>query len=198
MTRPSDELPLEIDDGGAAPGDRVVPPGKHPWAPSVIESFSEEGAVSKFKTVYAITSGEYSDYHVLCLALTRGAAEAVVERINRLNSDDWMRGPEIQEMMLVDETVERKMVYSRSVEIWDDGLAGRPNEWDRAQWPWEMSVREDKPVSWRWVRAPYIEHIGGRLDVVGTDRERVTKVFSDTAAALRDNEAMRQQREILG
>lgn len=35
----SDQLPLDVDYGGAVPGGRAVPPDQHPWAPSVIDDW---------------------------------------------------------------------------------------------------------------------------------------------------------------
>lgn len=43
MSRPADELPLDVDYGGAVPGSRAVPPDQHPWAPSVLNDWPNIG-----------------------------------------------------------------------------------------------------------------------------------------------------------
>jgi hypothetical protein len=71
-------------------------------------------------------------------------------------------------------------VLSRSVELWDNGTVEDGREHTRDEWDYEAAP----PVKWRWVRAPFHDNKGGRLDVEGADHKRVRKVFSEQRARL--------------
>jgi hypothetical protein len=63
---------------------------------------------------------------------------------------------------------------------------------------WLAPEQLSKPVTWRWVRAPVHDGKGGRLEVYGTDEQRVRQTFSDRKAQLLTEDAFRMRREAKG
>ncbi|UDL15452.1 hypothetical protein SEA_PEPE25_77 [Microbacterium phage Pepe25] len=147
------------------------------------------------KSAWAISSGDYSDYQVSAICESKEIAEAVAAKMNLLEGKGpgYYGGYEVEEIPLVDESIHRVTVYRMHVEIFDAGGTREERHWGTQKWSFEPDAPE---VAWRWVRAPYIAARGGRLEVWGTDRERVRKVFGDQRAMLMADDAYRANVEL--
>jgi hypothetical protein len=144
------------------------------------------------KTVFVISSGSYSDYsvHGVLDVKTRAEANDMVARINAID-DGGFSGPyRVEGLSIIAPDVERVSTLIIEQNIWDDGSASEPETRYHCDWPFD-SIFEPGPLVWRWVRAPGHKGKGGRLEVSGTDHERVRKVFSDRSAMLRAGDPLR-------
>lgn len=149
------------------------------------------------KIAYMIVSGSYSDYRVHCIVEEKQEAEKLLAKMNVVGRNTYYESYDIEEIDVVDSTLERaSMLYLRE-EILDNGSTENRGEVIRAEWPWE-SEGYQRPMRWRWVRAPYIEDRGGRLEVSGTDHDLVRKTFEEKRAALITDDAFRARREVEG
>ena len=147
--------------------------------------------------IYVVARGEYSDYSVLCACPSRKDAEAIAAKGN---ADEDVYGElRVERLPVYDASVQQAHVLNMTVTIWDDGRATAEHTVVRPEWPFDI-LNEDEllPVVWRWVRAPTHDGKGGRLDVRGTDHERVRRVFSDRRAAIMADPALRAKRERRG
>lgn len=145
------------------------------------------------ETMWAISRGEYSDYRVLAVCASEAVAKEQLARMGGIEYD----AARLESIPLLTEVVDQVQVLRMSVTIWDDGTTSNDFTSMTETWPfdsWEPVV----PVSWRWVRAPMHKGIGGRLDVRGTDHERVRRVLSDRRAELLATPSMAQRQEIKG
>ena len=147
-------------------------------------------------SLWAVTKGSYSDYRVLCICDSKDRAK----RIASLPAKDrYSDDRQVEEILFFDRDPVTITTYSMSEELLDDGTTNAFHEDLRSEWEFDMLYpAHNRPVVWRWVRAPYIEKRGGRLNVSGTDLERVRKVFSDRKAMIRTDDAMRAKRESHG
>lgn len=145
--------------------------------------------------VLVISSGSYSDYRVHAVVDgTREEAEALAARAQRHQGyGDY----EIETLPVVKPDVQRVSILLLTATVWDNDLVTDQRERTETTWPFD-SPWDVRDVSWRWVRAPIHQNKGGRLDVHGTDHERVRKVFSDRLAMLRTDDAMRAVGEMTG
>ena len=147
-------------------------------------------------SLWAVTKGSYSDYRVLCICDSKERAKRIASLPAK---DSWSDDRNVEEILFFDRDPVTVTTYSISEELLDDGTTHAYREDIRSEWEFDMLYPErNRPAIWRWVRAPYIENRGGRLDVSGTDLERVRKVFSDRKAMLRSDDAMRAKRESHG
>lgn len=145
-------------------------------------------------SAWGVTSGSYSDYTVLCICPSKADAEAVAVKL-RSEAHGWHRDATTQEFGTADASTEPVSVLYLTTEIFDDGTE-RPGRDDAEnRWPFEDYWVKSQ---WRWVRAPIHRGKGGRLEVQGTDHERVRKVFSDTRAQLIADHAFRASKERKG
>ena len=147
------------------------------------------------KIAYMIVSGSYSDYQVHCIVEEKQEAEKLLAKMNAVGRNTYY-GHEIEEIEVVDGTLERALMLYLREEILDNGSTENHGEVIRAEWPWEGVVGYQRPMRWRWVRAPYIENRGGRLEVSGTDHDLVRKTFEEKRAALITDDAFRARREM--
>ena len=147
--------------------------------------------------MWAISSGSYSDYRVHAVCASEADAQAVIERANASGDDYYRKSYEVERIMLVDDTVQQAEVLKLSVEVFDDGSAKEGQPRLSRDWPFAMYEDDWLPVRWRWIRAPMYNGKGGRLEVSGTDHERVRKVYSERKAWLQTEPAARSKREIV-
>src|SRR5207253_3337328 len=102
----------------------------------------------------------------------------------------------IEEMPMLSAVPEKVTLHERYVQVWDDGTTSDQVEQVRTEWPFDMLWPErNRPVGWRWVRAPIHNGRGGRLEVWGTSKGRVDKVFSERRAQLLADDAFRARSE---
>jgi len=149
------------------------------------------------ETVHVISSGSYSDYRVHAVVKgTKADAEALVARANGIR-DSYHDAYTVESLPTVSSDVERVSILSIQENVWDDGTTGDHYERTSVEWPFD-TLYDLSEVSWRWVRAPAHHGRGGRLEVRGTDHERVRRVFSDRRAALMVDDALRAIRERRG
>lgn len=142
--------------------------------------------------VWLVSSGSYSDYRVHCAAPSKRAAKEIAAALNA----DQERGRFMVESLPVIDRAEQVTVYGIEAIITDAGTVREESVRDRDEWnvdplyPYRLC-----PVTIRWVRAPIYNGQAGRLEVYGTDRERVGKTFSDMKAQLVADPALRKRRE---
>ena len=143
------------------------------------------------KIVWLVSSGSYSDYRVHCAAPSKKAARCIVAALNE--ADEWTEY--FVEQVPVFEKAERITVYGFEAVIKDAGTVCN-SVLHRDEWNVNPLYPERlRPVTVRWVRAPIYNGQAGRLEVYGTDRERVGKTFSDMKAQLVADPALRKRRE---
>lgn len=147
--------------------------------------------------VWAISSGCYSDYGVLCICPSKSEAEALKQRITaeRIGYYAHYDDLRVEPFKVVDSSIDPVEILSMQVEVWDDGSMTKTRQAVRREWPFDSDAR---PLMWRWVRAPIHDGQGGRLEVSGTDHERVRRVFSDRRAQVLADDAFRMSTERKG
>lgn len=142
--------------------------------------------------VWLVSSGTYSDYRVHCAAPSKKSAKDIVTTLNE--ADEWTKY--FAEPVPVIEKAERITVYGLEAVIEDAGTVREESVRDRDEWNVEPLYPDRlRPVTVRWVRAPCYNGRAGRLEVYGTDRERVRKTFSDVKAQLLADPVLRKRRE---
>lgn len=142
--------------------------------------------------MWAVAKGSYSDYRVLCICPDKKTAEKIAADVNGCSS--WGEAF-VEQFPLLSES--RKVTtYELRCEVWDDGTTSETRYDERVEHEADMLYPERKaPVMKRWVRAPAHKKQGGRLEVYGSDRERVRRVFSDTRAELLATPSLRMRKE---
>lgn len=141
--------------------------------------------------LWTVERGEYSDHKVMCACRTKAEAQAVLDAYNA--DEESRRAARLGRLPLVSEPV-RITTLSVQVNIFDDDTTDEIREMIRTEFEFDMLwPQHAKPVSWVWVRAPIHNGKGGRLEVHGTDQERVRKVFSDTRARLLADDGLRSR-----
>lgn len=144
------------------------------------------------ESVWCVSKGSYSDYRVLCVCPNRAVAELIAQDINR---GDSYADAQVEQLPMIRES-RRVTVYGLQEEIWDSGKTSGRRETTRVEHEADLLYPENnRPVFKRWVRPPIQNERGGRLEVHGTDLERVRKVFSDTRAQLLTDDALRARKE---
>lgn len=148
------------------------------------------------EVVYGVATGEYSGYSVLCICPTKEDAETVAAKL-RDAEDGWYSDARVEEFHVVTAGVEKETLYYHTTTLWDDGRESHTNTWERSDWAF-TNYDQHAPVVWRWVRAPVHKNLGGRLDVHGTNRELVAKVYSEKRAVLRADPVLARKDEWKG
>ena len=145
-------------------------------------------------SVWLIESGSYSDYTVHAACPDKATAERVAAELNAANVDSW-DDYNVTEVPLVTDVV-IITTHQLSAEVWDNGTTSATRESSRTEWEGNLLYPQHRaPVGKRWVRAPIHDGKGGRLEVFGTDLERVRRVFSDTRAQLIADPGLRARKE---
>lgn len=148
-------------------------------------------------TVWAVTSGSYSDYRVKALFPTEELANLAIA-----NAPPYWNGYDVEAFELFDELPANIAIYERMATIWDDGEVLNHDHVPilRVEAAWDLTYPDRAvPVRWRWVRAPVHEQRdGGRLLVFGIDEERVMRVFSDKRAEILATPSLAMQKEARG
>ena len=144
-------------------------------------------------SVWLVSSGAYSNYRVHCAAPSKKAAKAIIAA---LNSDEQTRHYYFIEQVPVIDKAEKVTIYGMEAVISDRGNLSGETTSERSEWNVDPLYPERMhPVTIRWVRAPCYYGNAGRLEVYGTDRERVRKTYSDMRAQLLADPALRSRRE---
>lgn len=146
------------------------------------------------RKMYAISSGDYSDYRVAVLVETKEEAEKLCEKMNRFTGG-FYPAYRVEEYDVADSSAERMVILLMQEVLLDGGGTREAREDASPDWPWDV---DQVAVKWRWVRAPYLRGQGGRLEVSGADHELVRKVFAEKKAALQSDDALRAQVEMKG
>lgn len=158
--------------------------------------------MSESSEAWVVTRGSYSDYRVLCVVDSRKRAK----KIAKLLSGDCGDECRVEVLPYLNRDPVRVNVLGLSEELMDDGSTYEAKEISRSEWEMDMTYPEfNRPVYWRWVRAPYLTgksiwvkqrgSEGGRLEVHGTDHERARKVFSEKRAEILMCEPLRHRKE---
>ena len=140
--------------------------------------------------MWGVSRGSYSDYRMLCVCDSKKRAKEIAAL-----TDDGM----VEALPYFDRDPKRVTTFWLNENLYDDGTTDERYESQRTEWEFDMLYPERiAPVRWRWVRASIHRGRGGRLEVSGTDLERVRKVFGDRRGMLLTDEAMRSRREARG
>lgn len=131
------------------------------------------------KEVFAVVSGEYSDYSVSFVCTTRELAEECAVKMNAIDGSRW-RGYEVEDMLMLDAVPRRVEVYRMDANISPTGKVTAPfnSTADPAlhvstDWDFDSRARKRPSVEVNKVTS------GTRLSVSGTDKSGVLKAFSD-------------------
>lgn len=152
------------------------------------------------KRLFAVSTGEYSDYRVLCACPTEEDGEQVAAKLRgRTDVGFGARDARVEPLMLVTGDVQPVEVLRLSTTPWDDGREDQVVDEARREWEFH-SIFPTVPMHWRWVRAPIHDRQGGggRLDVCGTNHELVRKTYSDKRAQALADVGFRMMRESQG
>jgi hypothetical protein len=130
------------------------------------------------KTIWAVSSGEYSDYGVEAVFATKELAEEYVrifiENTSRLSYGDDRR---VEEFTYYDELPDWKVIL-----VARQTIGASPREYvERTQVSWEGETQIKADL---WEHQGYDADRGLAIDihVEGTDHQRVRKVFSEKLA----------------
>lgn len=127
------------------------------------------------KTVWAVTSGDYSDYRVHGVS----SDEDLIDQMVALDRD--LRKADLP---LLDQIPERSMVLMMNCYITRDGRVDGEFEFEKIQWEWEWGG--ERPPA---VKDHSFDYDGSsplmyaHVSVSGTDHERVRKVYGEKKAA---------------
>lgn len=150
------------------------------------------------KYIYLVTTGTYSDYRVRAAFASKKRADAWVKALQQPEDDEdgyaWDSDARVERYEILSAVPQRVKYYNMSVTIWDSGRVEEGRVHVSEQW----DIDAGPPVTWRWVRAPVHDGKGGRLDVDGTDRDRVAKVCSEKKALLLTDPVARGSKELVG
>lgn len=136
------------------------------------------------RTIYAISSGSYSDYRVLAVCEVKATAEAWAKALQE-ESDGYNTDAEVEDMRLLEpaEPVEKQHRVSLRQELRDEGSEDRERLTERDEYLINSLWGEvPKQPSVRFVRAPMHRGKGGRLEIEGRTRAAVMKVWSEQHA----------------
>ena len=146
------------------------------------------------KSIFAVSSGSYSDYRVLAVFETKKDAEIWAKELTEAKvSYDGVEadypllpeGAQVEEMLLVPKGVAPYKVthYELRAELWDNG---KVDEQDlQVNVEYAITSYEGIPPTRprvRYIRAPCHENKGGRLEIHGDSEKKVRKVFSEKVA----------------
>jgi hypothetical protein len=140
---------------------------------------------NKITEMWAVASGEYSDYGIDAICGDRETAEAWAKAMNE-SADTCGSDHRVESIEFVPAGVEPFQVthYTRHAELYDSGKLVEHDmrvdvEWAVGSY---MGIPPSRPHV-RFVRAPVYQDKGGRLEVRGASEEAVNKVFSERVAA---------------
>ena len=130
--------------------------------------------------LWGVSDVNYEGKGVLCVCRTRKDAEIVMRKMETGDSSVYNRysALAVTPVLVVDATVEMVSTLSLTVELLDNGVQGNRTEYVRDEWEFDP-LYPLAPAAWRWVRAPYIEDRGGRLEAYGTDHDLVRRTFAE-------------------
>lgn len=149
------------------------------------------------KKVWVLSRGSYSDYRVLCVVSGKKKdAELLAARMNA-TQESYYDEVEVESLPVVTKDVQQVEILRLQVNIWDNGKTSDDHTNVRVEWP-QDALFGTPELEWRWVRAPMHNNRGGRLEVWGSDHERVRKVFSDRIALIVSGDPLRDKREAKG
>lgn len=138
------------------------------------------------RTVWALTSGSYSDYGIEAIFTTEKAALAA----SKLKEDeyDW-HDYNVESFILYDEVPEEVTLYEM-VEVIVDGspsYVSTTKVTSKTKYPWMFlwGTPRARPHV-RYVRAPVYKGKAGRLEVHGNDKQAVQQAFSDQRGVILD------------
>lgn len=136
------------------------------------------------KTIYAISSGSYSDYRVLAVCEDEATAEAWAKAL-REEPDGWRTDANVESMLMLEagEPVIKRHCVDLRQELSDNGTE-RPYNVSESD-EYEIGSIQDAPPkrpSVRFVRAPMHNGKGGRLEITGQTLKAVMKVYSEQYA----------------
>lgn len=162
--------------------------------------------MTEAKTLWLVTEGSYSSYRVTCAAPDEATARAIADGINSARGNEpgdfdeadvcevevWSSPPEPVEQHLVEEWISDEGVPVHRFKNVDRGYRDPDGEPHGSWW------HDPVPLAWLWSRrvvGPKIKD-GGLLQVRGTDRERVHKVFGELRRLFMTDPAMRAREHI--
>jgi hypothetical protein len=143
--------------------------------------------------VYVVTTGSYDDLCVQCACPTEQDAQTLAARMG------YGSEAEVLALEVHPGNVAQVSVLHMRINLYDDGSERDEYRRTSVEWPWSVWPKTTPDgAGWRWVRAPMHHGLGGRLDVWGTDHERVRKMYDDMRAMLKTDDAMRARTQAQG
>jgi hypothetical protein len=144
------------------------------------------------KQAWMVSTGEYSDYSVLCVCATEEAAKRAVAAYT--GADDRWGDARIESILLFEDTdtPQRIATHCAEVVLWDDGRVGQERRRTFADWNFALAMIENPPSrpEVEYVRAPILHGLGGYLRIRGADEMSVAKVLTERLAAFKSGSWM--------
>lgn len=138
--------------------------------------------------IWAVYTGPYYEKDVLCVCPTKDDAERIANRYSAERSDGEV---EVHPLTFMTADTPKISTLRMTTQLWDDGTETNTAEHVYTNWPYEATDDDRVAVKALWVRARFM--IGhGRLDVFGTDHDRVREMYRERRAQLLANEELRK------
>ena len=136
------------------------------------------------RELFAISSGEDSDYSVRAVCEDEATAKAWADAIAAVK-DGWHQDARVERMIFIPAGTAPYQVteYSQNVELRDDGSIETRGIITKTDYP--ITALYGQPPyrpHVRYVRAPCHNNIGGRLEVRGSTEQSVAKVVGEKIA----------------
>lgn len=138
-------------------------------------------------TVYAVSSGEYSDYRPIVFFATRALAERHFTEVQS-DEDSWYSDAFVEEFEYLDRAPKRVKEHSIQACVKDGAVFG---PWMRQDTEPTLDTREVWEYSLESSRRPHVRiwqapasGTGWNLRVVGTSKAAVLKAYSDRLTKL--------------
>jgi hypothetical protein len=136
------------------------------------------------KTIYAVSSGEYSDYSVRGVFEDEATAKAWADAMNSGESRYEQYRVESFTFIPAGTAPFKVTEYQKTAQLNDDGTVTAEREWDTTHWAISSyyGIPPVRPAV-RYVRAPCHKGTAGRIDIRGSDQQAVRQAMSDKIAA---------------
>lgn len=136
-----------------------------------------------YKYVYAISHSEYSDYSVTCICETEEEANKLRDKLND-ETNETVYKYYVERFLLCDSSIQKTLVLSISITLWDDGTESQKVVKWTEEWP--FNYEGNPSCNWRWTRAPIHKEKGGTLEVWGTNFTLVRRTYKEKRLMLKN------------
>lgn len=144
--------------------------------------------------IYVISTGVYSDYHLICYCPNKKEADQLAARLNDAEGAENYR-VEWLPLATGDVPLSRHYVGYARINLEDGSII---SETEKVTEGWPPLGWEKLGMSWTWWRGYGSQATDGGLSVIGTDVELAQKVYSEKRAQLIADPVMRSKPDLRG